>query len=111
MVRIARLVMPGWPHHVTRRGNHRQTVFFNDRHREMYLELIAKYKDLYRITIVGYSLMTIHTHNIPIPELKTSLAKGIGRPHNDYSRWMNIQLNQTGHLWHEIGDALHLLDG
>jgi putative transposase len=99
MVRIARLVMPGWPHHLTQRGNHRQPIFFNDRDREMYLDLIAKYKDLYRITIVGYALMTNHTHNIAIPELKTSLAKGIGRPHNDFSRWMNIQLNQTGHLW------------
>jgi putative transposase len=99
MGRIARLIMPGWPHHVTQRGNNRQPVFFNDRDREMYLELLAKYKDLYHITIVGYSLMTNHTHNIPIPELKTSLAKGIGRTHNDFSRWMNIQLNRTGHLW------------
>ena len=99
MGRIARLIMPGWPHHVTQRGNNRQPVFFNDRDREMYLELLAKYKDLYHMTIVGYSLMTNHNHNIPIPELKTSLAKGIGRTHNDFSRWMNIQLNQTGHLW------------
>jgi len=28
MPRIARIVIPGCPHHVTQRGNHRQKVFF-----------------------------------------------------------------------------------
>ena len=99
MARIARVVMPGWPHHVTQRGNHRQTVFFNDRDREVYLELLAKYKDLYHIDLIGHSLMSNHVHKIPIPEFDTSLAKAIGRTHNDYSRWKNVQCNQTGHLW------------
>jgi len=35
MGRIARVVMPGWPHHVTQRGNHRQIVFRNDHDREV----------------------------------------------------------------------------
>ena len=42
MGRIARVVVPGWPHHVTQRGNHRQTVFFSDHDREVYLELLAQ---------------------------------------------------------------------
>ena len=29
MPRIARVVVPGIPHHVTQRGNRRQTTFFN----------------------------------------------------------------------------------
>jgi len=99
MVRIARVVMPGWPHHVTQRGNHRQTVFFNDRDREVYLELLAKYKGIYHIGLIGHSLMSNHVHKIPIPEFDTSLAKAIGRTHKDYSPWQNVQCNQTGHLW------------
>lgn len=99
MVRIARIVMPGWPHHVTQRGNHRQTVFYSDRDRKVYLQLLAKYKALYQLTLIGYSLMPNHVHEIPIPEFETSLAKGVGRTNNDYSRWLNVQCNQTGHLW------------
>ncbi len=91
--------MPGWPHHVTQRGNHRQTVFYNERDREVYLETLAKYKHMHRVAIIGYSLMTNHVHEVPIPEFKTSLARAIGRTHNDYSRWLNVQCNQTGHLW------------
>ena len=30
MARLARVVAPGLPHHVTQRGNRRQTVFFSD---------------------------------------------------------------------------------
>ncbi len=30
MARIARVVVPGLPHHVTQRGNGRQKVFFSD---------------------------------------------------------------------------------
>ena len=99
MVRIARVVMPGWPHHVTQRGNRRQTVFFNDHDREVYLELLAKYKRIYNLELIGYSLMDNHTHHIPVPGFDTSLSKGIGRTNNDYSRWLNVQCNWTGHLW------------
>jgi len=30
MARLARLVIPGLPHHITQRGNRRQQAFFND---------------------------------------------------------------------------------
>ncbi len=99
MPRIARLVIPGWPHHVTQRGNHRQTVFFHDHDREVYLSLLLKYKELYDTHLVGYTLMGNHVHQIPIPERKNSLAKTVGRTNNDFSRWQNVQCGRTGHLW------------
>lgn len=30
MPRIARVTVPGIPHHITQRGNHRQNTFFNN---------------------------------------------------------------------------------
>ncbi len=30
MARQARIVLPGYPHHVTQRGNRRQQTFFED---------------------------------------------------------------------------------
>jgi putative transposase len=30
MARIARIVVPGYPHHITQRGNRRQRTFFNE---------------------------------------------------------------------------------
>jgi len=41
MARLARVVVPGVPHHVTPRGNRRQVMFFNDADYNAYLELMA----------------------------------------------------------------------
>jgi len=38
MARIARIVAPGYPHHITPRGNRRQQIFFNDEDYQAYLE-------------------------------------------------------------------------
>jgi len=43
--------------------------------------------------------MSNHVHEVPVPKFDNSLAKGIGRTNNDYSRWFNVQCSQTGHLW------------
>ncbi len=41
MSRIARVVVPGLPHHVTQRGNRRMQTFFLDADYEEYLALMA----------------------------------------------------------------------
>lgn len=96
---MARIVVPGWAHHVTQRGNHRDVVFLRDHDREVYLDLWSKYSRLACADLVGYSLMGNHVHLVPIPEFETSLAKAVGRTNNDFSRWQNVQCNRTGHLW------------
>lgn len=41
MARVARLVVPGIPHHVTQRGNRHQDVFFGREDYRTYLELLT----------------------------------------------------------------------
>ena len=41
MARMARLVVPGYPHHVTQRGNCRQRVFFDDSDYRCYLKYLG----------------------------------------------------------------------
>jgi len=43
MARIARVVVPGLPHHVTQRGNRREPVFFGAEDYRLYRRLIATY--------------------------------------------------------------------
>jgi putative transposase len=43
MTRRPRIVIPGWVHHVTQRGNHRQKVFYSDHDRIVYLKLLGEY--------------------------------------------------------------------
>ena len=41
MTRIARIVAPGLPHHVTQRGNHRAAMFFEAGDDGLYRDLLA----------------------------------------------------------------------
>lgn len=43
MARMARVVVPGIPHHVTQRGNRRQKVFFMDSDHQHYKELLSEF--------------------------------------------------------------------
>jgi len=43
MARLARVVAPGVPHHVTQRGNRRQRTFFTDYDYRLYRTLMAEW--------------------------------------------------------------------
>jgi len=54
MPRIARIVVPGYPHHITQRGNNRQDVFFVDDDRRAYLAILAEQAQRYGLAVEGY---------------------------------------------------------
>jgi len=99
MPRVARIVLPGLPHHITQRGNNRQDVFFVDADRTRYLQILAQQSALYGLTIDGYCLMTNHVHIIATPRNESSLAKAIGRTHFLYTQHINRMHDRSGHLW------------
>ena len=41
MARLARMVVPGVPHHVTQRGNRRERIFFEVGDEQIYLDLMT----------------------------------------------------------------------
>ena len=49
MPRIARIIAPGYPHHITQRGNNRATVFFDDEDRQTYLKLLTGYNQKHHV--------------------------------------------------------------
>lgn len=99
MPRLARIAIPGVPHHVTQRGNNRQDVFFADEDRSFYLEWVAKYAREAGLDILGYCLMTNHVHLVVVPREEDSLAEGLGRAHWRYSQMVNRLHGRSGHLW------------
>jgi len=114
MPRIARVVVPGLPHHVTQRGNNRQDVFFTDDDRHLYLRLLLENSKEFDLAVHGYCLMTNHVHLIATPRRPESLAKAIGRAHFAYTRFINQHHGRNGHLWQNrfyscLLDEPHLL--
>jgi putative transposase len=99
MPRLARVVAPGRPHHVTQRGNRRLDTFFHDDDYRHYLDLMAEWCRHYGVEVWAYCLMTNHVHLICVPETAEALGLAIGEAHRRYTRAVNFREGWRGHLW------------
>lgn len=99
MARIARVVVPGLPHHVIQRGNRRQKVFFGDDDRMAYLNFLRIFARPAGIRFWGYCLMDNHVHIIAVPEREDSLSRGFSEAHRRYTRMINFREKWRGYLW------------
>jgi len=99
MARMARVVIPTIPHHITQRGVRRMETFFDDEDYEMYLSLLREWCLSSGIEIWAYCLMPNHVHLIAVPESEKSLAHGIGEAHRRYTRFINFKKSWKGYLW------------
>jgi len=93
MARIARIVVPGMPHHITQRGNRRQESFFKEDDYQEYISLMSESCRIYGVEIWAYCLMTNHVHLIAVPENTESLRSAIGEAHRRYTRLINFRQN------------------
>ena len=101
MARIARVVAPGHPHHITQRGNRRQQTFFCDEDYLAYLDLMAEWCRKCQVDIWAWCLMPNHVHLIAVPHSEEGLARAIGEAHRRYTRRINFREKWRGHLWQE----------
>jgi putative transposase len=99
MPRQARIVLSGYLHHVTQRGNYRQNIFFEDQDRVVYLKYLNENAQKYGVQIYAFCLMDNHVHFIVKPLAKDSLAKSFRVTHQRYSLYLNNRLKQFGHRW------------
>jgi len=99
MPRMARVVIPEIPYHVTQRGNRREDVFFGDADRQRYLQLLLEYSVKHRLAILAYCLMRNHVHVVCVPPRDNSLSlvfKPLNLRHAQYINWTR---EISGRLW------------
>lgn len=99
MPRIARLVCPGLPHHVTQRGNRRGVIFFADEDRQFYLRLLGDYTRRHEVDVLAYCLMTNHVHLVVVPRAASDLHRALRPLHMRYAQHVNRARSWSGHLW------------
>ncbi|MFH0803247.1 MAG: transposase [bacterium] len=99
MARIARIVIPGHPHHVTQRGVRSQDVFFSAQNRIEYLHLLSSQGSRHGVTFLAYCLMSNHIHLIAVPSEEKSLARAIGEAHRRYTFNVNSVQDVRGYLF------------
>jgi putative transposase len=99
MARLARVVVPHLPHHVTQRGNRREAIFFADGDHEVYCTLLAEQARRFQIEVWAYCLMPNHVHLILVPKRADSLGNAVGEAHRRYTNFVNARAGWTGHLF------------
>jgi putative transposase len=99
MARLARVVAPGLPHHVTQRGNRRQQTFFSDDDYATYKALLAEHCAAARVAVWAYCLMPNHVHLILVPPEPDALRAALGEAHRRYTRHVNSRAGWRGFLW------------
>ncbi|MDP8238172.1 MAG: transposase [Candidatus Hatepunaea meridiana] len=101
MPRLARIVIPDIPHHITQRGNRRMQVFFSNIDYQYYIDLIGYFCSRHSVKIWAYCLMPNHVHLIAVPSTENSLRLAFGEAHRRYTRYINQREEWRGHLWQE----------
>lgn len=99
MARLPRLVLPGYPYHVTQRGNRRQQTFFEDGDYALYRDLLAEAAGRAGTQVWCYCLMPNHVHLIVVPSAEDGLRRTFADAHRRYAGFINACHRWTGHLW------------
>lgn len=114
MARLARVIAPGAPHHVTQRGNRREPIFFEDGDQEVYRDLLAEQTRRRGVAVWAYCLMPNHVHLVLAPSDEAGLGLAVGEAHRRYTNFVNARGRWTGHLFQSrfasvVMDEAHLM--
>src|SRR6266436_426773 len=99
MARLARVVVPGHPHHVTQRGNGRARTFFGDDDYALYRDLLAENCRAAKVDVWAWCLMPNHVHLILVPSDPDGLRRALARVHRAYAGVIQARRKRTGHFW------------
>lgn len=99
MARLARLTVPGYPHHIIQRGNNRQVIFGEAADYDLLLSLIDEHARKQHVAVHGYVLMTNHFHLLATPDTLEGIPQMMQSVGRRYVRHYNLRHARTGTLW------------
>jgi putative transposase len=99
MARLARVVIPGHPHHITQRGNGGARTFFGDGDYALYRDLLAAHCRAADVEVWAWCLMPNHVHLILVPSDPDGLRRALARVHRSYAGTIQARRKRTGHFW------------
>lgn len=99
MPRTARLVIPGFAHHVVHRGHNRRPVFATEDDFLFYLHKLARLNREHSVQLFAYCLMTNHVHLLLMPTTSDGLARVLKPLAAAHTRHINRTQVRTGTVW------------
>ncbi len=99
MARLAGVVIPGVPHHITQRGNGRARTFFTDEDYAFYRDLLGRNCREFGVEVWAWALMPNHVHLILNPGDPDGLRRALSKVHRQYAGRAHARQKKTGHFW------------
>jgi putative transposase len=99
MARLARVVIPGIPHHVTQRGNGGARTFFGNDDYALYRDLLREHCSAADVEVWAWCLMPNHVHLILVPADSDGLRRALSAVHRRYAGVIHARRKRTGHFW------------
>lgn len=98
MARPLRIEFDGALYHVTSRGDRQESIYEDDRDREIFFEVLAEVVGRFNWHCHAYCLMTNHYHLV-IETPEGNLSKGMRQLNGVYTQASNRRHRRTGHLF------------
>jgi putative transposase len=86
MARLARIVVPGIPHHAVHRARPRTALFRDEVDYRCYQELLRLNCSRYEVELRSFCLMPDHIHAVLVPQAARGLSRAIGETDRLYAR-------------------------
>lgn len=97
MARQLRIEFSGAFYHITSRGNLRETIFYNNKDKTRFLEILKRTKDRYGYLLHAYTLMDNHYHLL-IETPKANISQIMQNINTSYTVYINRRYQRSGHL-------------
>ncbi|HHT9137489.1 MAG TPA: REP-associated tyrosine transposase [Candidatus Wunengus sp. YC60] len=98
MSRPLRLEFEGAFYHVTSRGNLRDRIFFDDKDREKFLDILRRTKQRYGYLLHAYALMGNHYH-LFLETPRANISQIMQNINTSYTVYINKRHKRAGHLF------------
>lgn len=91
----------GAVYHAYNRGVNKNKIFLDDKDYLAYLKRVRKYKEIYEIDIICYSLIPNHYHYLLKQKSDISISKFMKSLHTSYGQYFNRRHNRIGPLFQD----------
>ncbi len=99
MPRIARVVVPEYPRHITQRGNNKSDIFIDNNDHQYFLIFLGEWLEKTRADLWAYCLMSNHFHLLITPDNSDGLGKCLHGVTFRYAQYFNKKYGHCGRLW------------
>lgn len=98
MSRSSRIVYPGAIYHIIQRGNNKDYILQEDKHKGFFIKQIKEYNIKFDFQLLAYVIMDNHYHLL-IKTNNDSISDIMFYLNNTVGKYLGRELNRTGHIF------------